>query len=430
MANAYLKSTHTNFIIRHLTDLVHKIAIKTPSFENIRDYGKIYKFSNESAWAEIVPDLILYRFSADVPKSEYEKEYILSDFERFRPILLMHGYQSNHMSWNWLVLKLWEDGFRQIYALEMADYRKGFDYNMDQLADVVQYILHYQVNYKKIDIIAHSMGGQVTRQYLKMDKGAKYVRLFVSMGSPYKGVFKFWGKMASFDDAPESASDITNKVKLDEINDAQYEQSFYLLTQINIIGRLRRYFNTDGLFKNYPLPDMINFIVPTSHFNLNKTEKTYSIIKNFLFKRAWMFKIRLLSIHKTNILQNSISKNLYSLKVSLRYSIVVKDPQTLQILDNGTYPTKDRDELYFDVKEAFIPIEPVIVFCGTGFVDKSEIVEIDLQYNKEKIDGYILKITHDTNTNENVDYVSFNATITELNLSVQSNFAISKYILD
>ena len=71
MANAYLKSTHPNFIIRHLTDLVHKIAIKTPSFENIRDYGKIYKFSNESAWAEIVPDLKLYRFSADVPKSEY-----------------------------------------------------------------------------------------------------------------------------------------------------------------------------------------------------------------------------------------------------------------------------------------------------------------------------------------------------------------------
>ena len=428
MSNAVLPSTHPNFMARHLINLIHLIAVKTPSFENIRDYGRIYKFSNESAWVEINPSLKLYRFSSDVPKSEYEKEYDLSDFERFRPILLMHGYQSNPLSWNWLVLKLWEDGFRQIYALEMADYRKGFDYNMVQLSSVVNFILYFQTNYKKIDIIAHSMGGIVARKYLKMKKGANYVRLFLSMGSPYKGVFKFWGKMASFDDAAESARDFTDKDKLDEINDKQYTESFYLLTQVNIIGNMKRYLNTDGLFRNYPLPDMINFTIPSTHFNLNKTEKSYSIIKNFLFKKIWMFKIRLLSIHTFDIIQSSKKKE--SQFVSLRYMISVNDTQTSRTLEQGYYPTNDRDELYFDVNQSYVPIEPVIVFCGTGITNSSVKVIISLLYNNELIAMSTLTINNDMNSEDNIDYASFNATITEIKLSLQSNFAISEYLLE
>ena len=85
---------------------------------------------------------------------------------------------------------MWEDGFRQIYALEMADYRRGFDYNVKQLIDVINFILHYQVNYKKIDLISHSMGGLETSQYLKLHQGPLFVRLFIAMRSPFEGVFK------------------------------------------------------------------------------------------------------------------------------------------------------------------------------------------------------------------------------------------------
>ena len=103
MSIEHIKSTHPNFIIRNLSTLVHKIAIKTPSFENILDYGRLYKFSNESACTEVNSELKLYRFSASVPENDYIQDYNLSDFERFRPILLIHGYQSSHISWNWLV---------------------------------------------------------------------------------------------------------------------------------------------------------------------------------------------------------------------------------------------------------------------------------------------------------------------------------------
>ena len=97
------KSTHPNFIIRHLTDLVHKIAINTPSFENLLDFGRLYKFSNESSWTEVNAEL--YKFSSMIPKADYDfYDSNLSDFERFRPILLLHGYQSIHISWNWMVL--------------------------------------------------------------------------------------------------------------------------------------------------------------------------------------------------------------------------------------------------------------------------------------------------------------------------------------
>ena len=44
-------------------------------------------------------------------------------------------------------------------------------------------------------------------------------------------------------------------IKLDVINDKEYYETFYSLTQVNIIGSMRRYFKTDGLFRNYPLPD-------------------------------------------------------------------------------------------------------------------------------------------------------------------------------
>jgi pimeloyl-ACP methyl ester carboxylesterase len=429
-----LKSTHPNFFIRFITNLVRKIIIKTPSFENLLDFGKLFKFSNESSWVEINGDLKLYRFSTAIPKNEFSTKYSISNFERFRPILLIHGYQSSHISWNWLVLKLWEDGFRQIYALEMADYRKGFDHNMGQLINVINYLLSFQLNYKKIDVIAHSMGGLVTRQYLKLAQGALFVRLFISLGSPFKGVFKFWGVLASLDDATESAKDIRDKIKLDVINDAQYEQSFYLLTQVNIIGSLRRYFNTDGLFKNYPLNDMINFTVPTTHFNLNKTEKSYNLIKEFFFKQIWMYKIRLLTIHKKNILEIN-SANLFSLKVSLRFLITVKDPNSEKILSKLYFPTKDRDELYFDTNEPFIPTDPIIIFSGYSSIKNSKIktsllIEISLVYSNKITGKASIKIHNPSENQENVDYISFSSTITELNMIIQANFAITRYILD
>lgn len=419
-----IPSENKSFLARHFINFVRKIIKNSPSYEDIKDIGKLFRLEDQdSFWAEINSHLKLYRFTAKIKSDDYEFNQI-SDFDRFRPILLIHGYQSNHVSWDWMTQKLWNDGFRHIYAMELKDFRKGFDHNMEQLVDVVQYLLSVQINYNKIDIIAHSMGGIVARQFLKLHQGALYIRLFISLGSPYKGVFKVWGRLARLDDAHQSAKDFNDLKKLKQINEAEYYETFYKLTQINIIGVMKRYLNTDGLFKNHPLNDMMNFTVGSTHFQLNKNVEIYNIIKDVLWYKNWYYKLRLLSIHRLNISGDENPRQ-FDLMLSLRF--VFTDLNTNKIL--GHYPTKDLDELIFDINKPFIPTSPIISFSSSVKMENKANLGISVLYNNKRIITKELVFNYEK-TSENVDYVSLETKVSSSNINIAINFAITKYVLD
>ena len=108
----------------------------------------------------------------------------------------------------------------------------------------------------------------------------------------------------------------------------------------------------------------------------------------------------------------------------------MKDRKSSKHKDLGYYPTKDRDELYFDVNQPFIPYSPVIVYNGMSSLGLDESIEISLQYNGKTVETSAINLKFHGNTSENVDYFSFKSIITELNLTIQSNFAITKYLLE
>lgn len=101
-----IPSENKSFLARHFINFVRKIIINSPSYEDIKDIGKLFRLEDQdSFWAEINSQLKLYRFTAKIKNDDYEFNQI-SDFDRFRPILLIHGYQSNHVSWDWMTQKL------------------------------------------------------------------------------------------------------------------------------------------------------------------------------------------------------------------------------------------------------------------------------------------------------------------------------------
>lgn len=344
--------------------------------EDLRDIATIYRLEElDSSWTLINSDLRLWRYYDEVPNASYE----LDDLSRFRPLLLVHGYLSNHTTWNWMVNKLWADGFRIIFAFEMDDYKKGFEYNVKHLARVIDHILEIEPVFNEIDVIGHSMGGAITKHFVKLYQDSSKVRLFIGLGSPLSGIFRVWKALASFDYAQQTGNDFsdTNGL-LTQINEVITDETLYRLTQVNLIGSLRRYLGSDGLFRNKPQSDMINISVSVPHFSLNKHEKVYSIIKPYLTRQMWFYKIRLLFIQNTKITENDDagSEILISHNQSIDKTDSIKDVMKFHfnIKAKGKRIEWDPKSSCFEVQSGsiYIPTNPTILCVGSVPLNEKE----------------------------------------------------------
>lgn len=80
----------------------------------------------------------------------------------------------------------------------------GYDWRLDvresarQLDKVVQ-MYRLRGGAREIDIVAHSMGGLVSKYYLMYEDGARYVDTFITMGTPYLGAPKAFKVMVAGD---------------------------------------------------------------------------------------------------------------------------------------------------------------------------------------------------------------------------------------
>ena len=157
------RTSRVQNLLDSVKEYLRRIIVKKPHFDDLGDIATIYRLKElDSSWTMINADLKLWRYFAEIPDENYD----LDDLSRFRPLLLVHGYQSNHITWNSMVDKLWKDGFRIIFAFELDDYKKGFDHNMNQIILAVDYIHEIEPIFKKIDIIGHSMGGIISKYYI------------------------------------------------------------------------------------------------------------------------------------------------------------------------------------------------------------------------------------------------------------------------
>ncbi|MHA1541617.1 MAG: alpha/beta fold hydrolase [Candidatus Hodarchaeales archaeon] len=365
--------------------------LDTSYLETIKDLDEMILYPEfEAYWMLLFPELNLYRFVHH--DEEIEDIYEADEEELYRPILLIHGFHSSHLTWNWMVQQLWIDGYRNIFAMKMHSYMIGLDVLSEQLDDVINKILMMLTSYEFIHIIGHSMGGMIARYYLKkVGRADPKIRLLVTLGSPLRGLFRwfksFEGILVKMTQSFVSSklevvtdfAPVKGKMKL--ITDITSDE-LYNVTMVNITGSLKKLGGGDGLFKGKPIFDMINLQVPASHIAINKPDASYQIIQDLLFNQASVFKIWLLEID-INLEPNIDFNNKESLITEIpytdkrKYYVEFKRKNEL----SQRYPSTG----YMNIKnEKLIPKEPFIIYVGSSLHRRREIVSMEI-YQKGRL---------------------------------------------
>lgn len=355
-------------------------ALKLFSSLGFREIGEIHLVPMESQSKFVLnPELDAYWFLSNPEQKlhrflytdeEIEHNQGIDYTERLRPILLIHGYNSSHSTWNWMAQQLWNDGFRNIFALELISHTSGLPRLFEQVTEAIDYILSLLPNYEFLTLIGHSMGGMIARYYLKQKIGRqRKVRLCVTLGSPHHGIL---GIFSAFHDLAvaftksflpsklELVKDFSPKGRMKEINEMIMAEDLYTTTMVNIMGSLNKYGGTDGLFRPKPVHDMINKTLSSGHFMLHKIDASYQLIQDFLTNQVKVLKLRLLHIEVPEDRRGREKEFFFII------SHEGKDWQR--------YPSSG----YIGVKDhSLVPEEPLIIFSGMTY--RSDKVEISIK---------------------------------------------------
>ena len=170
-------------------DYLHEISCSLPSKDEIQYVDVSSRLKELDAhWLEVNPELKLWRYIHDDTSVSRLKE------ERFLPILLVHGFNSDYTTWNWMVRYLWAEGFRHIFGVNLYDDALGVKENSEKIHDVINEILEI-CNQKNLYFIGHSLGGLIGRYYIKKIDPLK-IKLMISIASPHLcGLNRLYGKI-------------------------------------------------------------------------------------------------------------------------------------------------------------------------------------------------------------------------------------------
>jgi len=105
------------------------------------------------------------------------------------PVVLVHGIFSTPEAWNLMRLNLESEGLKVYtaqYALDKIGTMGDIKYFAGTLSIEISRILA-ETGAKKVDIVAHSMGGLVSRWYIEKGDGANKVDKLVMLGTPNSG---------------------------------------------------------------------------------------------------------------------------------------------------------------------------------------------------------------------------------------------------
>jgi len=100
-------------------------------------------------------------------------------------LLLVHGWTGRPTVWDELIPKIQEETSPSYTDIWTFGYNSSWsiNYNAELLA---QYLETY-ANGSHVDIVAHSMGGLVSRSMIEQFNGAQYINKLITLGTPHKG---------------------------------------------------------------------------------------------------------------------------------------------------------------------------------------------------------------------------------------------------
>ena len=100
------------------------------------------------------------------------------------PILLIHGYQCNRGYWLWLRRRLERAGW-QVATISLAPVFNDIDGYVGQVSQRIEDVCA-ATGAEQVMLVGHSMGGLVSRAYLRKQGDARVAKL-VTLGSPHHG---------------------------------------------------------------------------------------------------------------------------------------------------------------------------------------------------------------------------------------------------
>lgn len=146
---------------------------------------------------------VFFRFTVNVPGLQepqvYERPLLLAR----PPVVTLHGLWSNSTIWASMFEHLHSAGFRFLYAQDYHEsHASHFEDNRNQAPRGIDTALRLASSQgflaTKVDVVAHSMGGILTRYYIQGLSSEKFqyseredIRRFITIGTPHSG--SWWG---------------------------------------------------------------------------------------------------------------------------------------------------------------------------------------------------------------------------------------------
>ncbi|MHA1978037.1 MAG: esterase/lipase family protein [Candidatus Hodarchaeales archaeon] len=264
-----------------------KFVDVTPETERLKELDHF--------WIEIEKQMSQWRLWRFAYLDTDTTETYLPDLTHARfnePILLIHGFNSQHTIFNWFARELWRHGFRYIFAFDISSLI-DLDVASTNLAKNVK-IIKEITNAHKISVIAHASGGVLTRYYAKFQNGAAHIRVLAMIGSPHdktQYIKLLQNKSEATKNEVEQAIDY-----FEDISSTISEKELYFLTQINIGGSVWSTSKDGGTIRFIPLPDAVNISVGDTQLRIHKHRIVFRLVQPFLIPQIAIFKIRLLTL--------------------------------------------------------------------------------------------------------------------------------------
>ncbi len=129
------------------------------------------------------------------------------------PVLLLNGLFVNRSCWFWFKWQLRRQGFKNIATINLSSWHSE-EALTELLATKVDELRH-QLGVNKVNLVGHSMGGMIARNYVQLRGGQDKIDKLICLGSPHKG-----SKLATFSVDPLGKQLIPNSSFLNKLNSA------------------------------------------------------------------------------------------------------------------------------------------------------------------------------------------------------------------
>lgn len=133
------------------------------------------------------------------------------------PVLLLHGLFDNRASWFWFKKQLKQRDINNVITLNLSSWHSE-EVLTELLSKRIDELRH-QLGVNKVNLVGHSMGGIVARNYIQLRGGESKVDKLVCLGSPHAG-----SKLATFSVSPLGKHLIPGSAFMQRLNSAQQPQ--------------------------------------------------------------------------------------------------------------------------------------------------------------------------------------------------------------